>query len=135
MGSRPVLRWLGAVPLPPTWRGKLRESARDSGHDRPAHGVCYSRLMLSSPRWSAAALGFSTCVVLALLGCDYGGYAPSDRDNCVPCRERLPAAQCPPIDCCRFLSDDPYETTAPEAREAYDTCSAEEKGPYDFGPR
>lgn len=75
---------------------------------------------------------FLPSFVITLLGCgDYGGYAPSDRDNCVPCPERLPAAQCPAEDCCRYLSDDPYEATSPAARARHDACFAEERGPYD----
>ena len=70
-------------------------------------------------------------VMVTFLGCgDYGGYAPSDRDNCVPCRERLPAEQCPAEDCCRYLSDDPYVQTAPEAQARADACSRQEKGPF-----
>jgi hypothetical protein len=58
---------------------------------------------------------------------DVGGYAPSDRDSCVPCRERRPAADCPSENCCRYLSDDPYEATAPELEARYEACYRREK--------
>jgi hypothetical protein len=61
---------------------------------------------------------------------DVGGYAPSDRDNCVPCRERRPASDCPSEDCCRYLSDDPYETTTPERRARYEACYRQERPLY-----
>ena len=78
-----------------------------------------------------SATVFIACLTGILSSCgDYGGYAPSDRDNCVPCRERLPAEQCPAEDCCRYLSDDPYEPTAPAAQARHDACFREEKGPY-----
>jgi hypothetical protein len=67
------------------------------------------------------------CAAVAACG-DYGGYKPSDRDNCVPCRERLPAKHGPDENCCRYLSDDPYWASSEEARARHDPLRPEGDG-------